>query len=227
MDKIWFKKMMDFNRYVFGPELMKTNVDLELCVELLKVGKSEMLIDEKLDSITFGASYNFNSSNVDYFKHKIIPYIEEYLKEVRNVRKLPQFNFKYHLEDLWINFQKSRDFNSPHTHASDLSFVIYIDIPEKIKTEKNIKRGFQNGSITFMYGQNLKKYDRNSTEFINVLNSYISPITQVSHLPTTGEMFIFPSYLNHYVSPFFSNDVERISVAGNINLVDGNIKNLL
>jgi len=215
---------MEFKKYNFGPELMSVNVDLELCDELLSIGKSELLIIEKVKSISFDSSFKYTSQNIQYFKDRICVYVENYLKEIGTHRNLPNYNFKYHLEDLWINFQKTKDFNAPHYHSSDISFVIYLDIPEKIKLENSIDRGFKNGSISFMYGQNLKRNDPNNITFSNVVNSFVSPVTQISHLPSNGEMFIFPSYLSHYVSPFFTNDVERISVAGNINLVDGNKK---
>ena len=211
---------MEFTKYNFGPELMRTNVDLDLCKELISIGKSEILIDNKLDSITFDSSYKYSFENVNYFKNRISVYIKNYIKEIQKVRNLNPFDFGINIEDLWINFQKSRDFNSPHFHAYDLSFVIYVDMPDEIKTEKNINRGFENGSITFLYGQNVKKFDSSAQEFSNTLNSYISPITQINHTPSTGEMFIFPAYLMHYVSPFFTKDIERISVAGNVSLID-------
>jgi len=217
---------MEFTKYNFGPELMRTNVDLDLCKELISIGKSEILIDNKLDSITFDSSYKYSFENVNYFKNRISVYIKNYIKEIQKVRNLNPFDFGINIEDLWINFQKSRDFNSPHFHAYDLSFVIYVDMPDKIKTEKSINRGFANGSITFLYGQNIKKFEASAQEFSNTLNSYISPITQITHTPTTGEMFIFPAYLMHYVSPFFTKDIERISVAGNVSLID-NKKNII
>lgn len=218
---------MKFIKYNFGPELMNVNVDPKLCDELLIIGKNELLIDEKLKSISFDSSFKYTSENVAYFKDKIFEYVQNYINEISIVRNISTYNFKFHLEDLWINFQKTKDFNSPHFHSSDISFVIYIDIPEKIKHEDSIDRGFKNGSVSFLYGQNLKKNDLNNKIFTNVINSFISPITQISHLPSNGEMFIFPSYLTHYVSPFFSDGVERISVAGNINLLDGNKKTLI
>lgn len=218
---------MEFVKYNFGPELMSVNIDLDLCDELLTIGKNELLINEKIKSISFDSSFKYTPENVSYFKDKIFEYIQNYIKEIAIYRNLPEYNFKYHLEDLWINFQKTKDFNAPHYHSSDISFVIYIDIPEKIKLEDSVERGFKNGSISFMYGQNLRKNDPNNFTFTNAVNSFISPITQISHLPSNGEMFIFPSYLSHYVSPFFTKNVERISVAGNINLIDGNRKTMI
>ena len=34
--------------------------------------------------------------------------------------------------------------------------------------------------------------------------------------PNTGDIFIFPAWLQHMVIPFKTPDVERISVSGNI-----------
>ena len=42
---------------------------------------------------------------------------------------------KLHLHSIWINYMKAGDFNPPHTHGSDLSFVIYPSIPKKILEE--------------------------------------------------------------------------------------------
>lgn len=217
---------MDFIKYAFGPELMKTNVDLELCEELLNKAKLENSNKEKVKSVTFSSAYQYSYENISYFKDKILPYIDSYLNKVSEIRNIKPYNFKSNLDELWINFQKPKDFNSPHFHAYDISFVIYVDMPDDIKKEKSVDRGFPNGSITFNYGQNLKKFNRNDLEFTEILNSYISPITQITHLPVTGEMFIFPSYLMHFVAPFFSKNIERISVAGNVTLIS-NKNNLL
>ena len=37
----------------------------------------------------------------------------------------------------------------------------------------------------------------------------------MSHFPEEGDMFIFPAWLKHWVSPFHS-DCVRVSVSGNI-----------
>ena len=40
-------------------------------------------------------------------------------------------------------------------------------------------------------------------------------ITYMSHFPEEGDMFVFPAWLKHLVSPFKS-DCVRISVSGNV-----------
>ena len=42
-----------------------------------------------------------------------------------------------------------------------------------------------------------------------------------SHLPSIGDFFIFPAGLPHWVYPFKTTEGERVSISGNINLIDG------
>ena len=42
-----------------------------------------------------------------------------------------------------------------------------------------------------------------------------------AHLPSVGDMFIFPAQLPHWVYPFKTTEGERVSISGNINLIDG------
>ena len=36
---------------------------------------------------------------------------------------------------LWINYQQMNEYNPPHNHRGDLSFVIYLQVPEEIANE--------------------------------------------------------------------------------------------
>ena len=107
---------------------------------------------------------------------------------------------EYILSALWINYQKKNEFNPPHDHDGKLSFVIYLKIPEELKKEnKNYKgRSCGPGGIQFMYGEGPR-----------------DAVTYMSHFPEERDMFIFPAWLKHWVSPFQS-DCTRISVSGNI-----------
>ena len=107
---------------------------------------------------------------------------------------------KYSLQSLWVNYQGPNEFNPPHDHSDTLSFVIYLDVPKKLKEEQKKYFGASAGpgGISFLYGEGNRQ-----------------AITQFSVLPETKDMWIFPSWLKHYVYPFKSK-VERISVSGNI-----------
>ena len=109
-------------------------------------------------------------------------------------------NELYKLTDRWVNFQKANDFNPPHDHSGNLTFVIYLDIPDKLKEENKKYKGRSTGpgGITFLYGDGPRE-----------------AITYRSFFPETGDMFIFPAWIKHWVFPFKS-DCTRISVSGNV-----------
>ena len=106
----------------------------------------------------------------------------------------------YVLTSLWVNFMKKHEYNPPHDHADQLSFVIFLDVPNEIKEEAKAFKGQSGGpgSLSFVYGE-----------------GYRQAITYQSIIPQNRDMFIFPSWLKHYVAPFYS-DVTRISVSGNV-----------
>ena len=113
------------------------------------------------------------------------------------------------LESIWINFQNAGDFNPEHTHGgADLSFVIYLKIPEIIRSSyesfsKNPKnRDCPPGAINFSYGE-YNKFAVNGRHIC----------------PEENMIFMFPSFVRHQVAAFY-DDAQRISVAGNITFLD-------
>ena len=106
---------------------------------------------------------------------------------------------EYVLSALWINHQKSNEYNPPHDHDGKLSFVIYLQIPEELKKEHETYKGKScgPGGIQFLYG-----------------NGPRDCVTYQTAFPEEGDMYIFPAWLKHWVAPFKS-DCVRISVSGN------------
>ena len=98
---------------------------------------------------------------------------------------------------------KKNDFSPPHEHFGDLSFVVFCDVPKKLKTEykNNITTSEGPGTLNFMYGDGVANYCNSNTFF-----------------PEKGNMFIFPARLIHFVFPFKS-DIERVSIAYNIEFI--------
>ena len=113
--------------------------------------------------------------------------------------KLKETPDKYLMEALWCNWQGAGDFNPPHDHGGDLTWVIYLKIPEELDEENKKYKGRSAGpgGITFVYGQGDGKC-----------------ITHHSVYPEEGDMVMFPAWLKHWVYPFKS-DCTRISVSGN------------
>ena len=135
----------------------------------------------------------------------IIPYLSPYLGIYdeafqRYQNKKYEHTPEYALTALWCNFQRQYEFNPPHDHDGKLSFVIYLSIPDKLKEEnKNYKgKSCGPGGIQFLYGEGTR-----------------DAVTYMSYFPQENDMFIFPAWLKHWVSPFKS-DCVRVSVSGNV-----------
>lgn len=137
---------------------------------------------------------------------------EEYLPEVAQCLGIYDVAFQrwksdpyerkpeYLLTALWVNYMKQHEFNPPHDHSDQLSFVIFLKVPEEINKEQKEYKGKSGGpgSLSFLYGEGNRQ-----------------AITYQSIHPKEGDMFIFPAWMKHYVAPFYS-DVTRISVSGNV-----------
>ena len=131
------------------------------------------------------------------FFNKVFEIYDNGLERCTGESSVPQ---KYRLDALWVNFQRPGDFNPPHDHGGSLSWVIFLDIPEALKSENTQYKGTSAGpgGITFLYGDGPRE-----------------SVTSHSFLPETGDMYVFPAWLKHWVYPFKS-DCTRISVSGNV-----------
>ena len=141
----------------------------------------------------------------DESRQKIVPFVANTLgvyNQAYEAYTKKKFDKKpeYIMSALWVNYQKANEFNPPHDHDGKLSFVIYLKIPEELKKENESYKGKScgPGGIQFLYGEGPRE-----------------AITYMSYFPEERDMFIFPAWLKHWVSPFHS-DCTRISVSGNI-----------
>jgi len=104
------------------------------------------------------------------------------------------------LDNIWININRYKDFNIPHVHSfSKLSGVFYVKIPNN------------SGKLSFIN-------DFPIENFINPLNiieynQYTSSVW--SFEPEENMLYLFPSWLKHYVNPNLSKQ-ERISISFNL-----------
>ena len=197
MSEYWFA--------YFGPLVVKTEISESFQKKLLLEGKKS-----KTDYTKMLAGMIKEEFLIENPESWFIPEFSPLLSLYQNIVEQDwsetadeiQRPFEITETELWINYTKCREFNPLHNHRGDLSFVIYLKIPKELREEnKQIKEKHNNngtGTIEFKYGEQLLF---NKTGF--------------SHLPKEGDVYIFPSWLNHSVLPFFS-DVERITAAGNI-----------
>ena len=139
----------------------------------------------------------------------IHPYLQSYVQGFFDNRKKKLTN-GFELKNAWINRQKKNEFNPPHTHDDDLSFVLYTEIPDGLEEEcKN--------SVFNSPGPGCIVFDFNipGGSFNNLF------ITTHAHLPSVGDMFVFPAQLPHWVYPFTKTEGERVSISGNIKFYGG------
>jgi len=141
----------------------------------------------------------------------LTPYLNSYIQGYHKYRGEPLCN-GFKILTSWINCQKRNEFNPPHIHDGDLSFVLYTEIPEGLHKEcyTGISKSPGPGCITFDFNVALG----NDTHKL-FLQTH-------SHLPSVGDLFIFPASLPHWVYPFKYTEGERVSISGNVHLIDGN-----
>ena len=108
-----------------------------------------------------------------------------------------------HLTHSWIVSQYAGEYNPYHHHTGDFSAVVYLKIPPNM--QKELDKEFTdhyptNGLIEFMYGENSDM--RSDT---------------IKFKPEVGTILVFPSYLKHFVYPFYSEG-ERRSMSFNAHM---------
>lgn len=207
-----------YNYYFWGPLLMKYKVSNYFCDGMLDRA-SKLTIEKndarhtlaadikkelsftREDKIWFAnQSNNLFHSYGQFFKEKWYKPNANRVENPANVKQNPASVKRYSIEGLWINYMKAKDYNPPHEHDADLSFVMFLDVPSEIKEENNLNVTTSSGagSLNFIYGDGVPNYG-----------------CRQSFLPEKGDFFIFPAKLQHFVIPF-SSDVTRISLSGNI-----------
>ena len=110
-----------------------------------------------------------------------------------------------HLTHSWIVSQYAGEYNPYHHHSGDFSAVIYLKMPPNMNdewTEEAKDHYPANGLIEFMFGEN---QDMRSDTF--------------KMKPEVGKLLVFPSYLKHFVYPFYSEG-ERRSMSFNAHYKD-------
>jgi len=199
---IWDNK---YKFYYWGPLLFHAKIDPKFCDEMNVRGRKlkKDYTHELVGSIH--KELAFFDEDINYFLKNIESVFEAYKNSYKqfNENDYNKYikNKKFTLNELWFNLMKKGDSNPMHTHKADLSFVLVTQIPNEIKKENEDFKGSGHGpgGIRFVFGQNQAHFTSEQYFF-----------------PEKGDFFIFPAKLYHFVNSFKS-DVERITIAGNIN----------
>ena len=161
-------------------------------------------------------------SILNKFFKQVIPEYWRFNNEFEKAKQLYQIHKNKSMSgkpDIWCNIQKKYEYNPIHNHSGALSFVLYIKIPydlNKEKVEPHAAKRHQAilPSFSFLY-----------PSIGEVLSGASQRVLVNSHTITLdrsyeGMMLIFPAWLQHMVTPFYTSDDYRISVSGNLTLLD-------
>ena len=190
-----------FTFFYWGPCVTKFILDTDFCQELLQKGKNLKEDARKDLAGHLDKEFKYTSEDRDWFLSKFTPVISDHMKFLQDYHnKNLKHNVK--LTDLWVNFMQKNEFNPPHVHSQQLSFVIYLQVPELLKQENANYKGTDTAGP-------------GGIKFINDFNNDRLTISEAPIFPQENECYIFPASLNHMVFPYKS-DCERVSVSGNI-----------
>jgi hypothetical protein len=143
----------------------------------------------------------------DHVEQLVAPYINDYIRGFEYEEFLEQTGVKRPLEltQLWVNFQRAGEFNPPHWHRGQFSFVIWLQVPYTFEEEAKVSAGREgncmvNGDFHF--------------QWINSLGQLRNHSLLIDHTKE-ATLCLFPSRMFHTVYAFSTSDQARISVSGN------------
>jgi len=114
--------------------------------------------------------------------------------------------------DFWINKYECDDYQGVHTH-DDINRNILFSFTYFLKYDKDV-------DASFLF-ENFAPRHAICTEMENVFPFFESLKPDVNE----GDIMIFPSWMKHSVDTHKNKDVDRITIAGNLYKVNGNVCN--
>ena len=197
---------VDYSHINWGPFVMKTKMPDYIIKKLKAEGlKCKTSYNSRLAG-HLNHQFLYPQEVQEWFYREIHPIIRAYRQGHCKYHGIQDLNIDFTADDLWVNYMKPGDFNPKHTHGGDYSFVLFLDIPKKLTKEAEDFEGTSSkpGSLLFEFTQQAKP--RWAT-------------TGTSIVPETGDFYMFPALLQHWVCPFKSK-VTRISVSGNLRVLN-------
>ena len=196
-------KTINYEFFHWGPFLYKTKIEDEELEKIKLLCKKDKTKDYR--KTLAGLIKNEYGIEKEKLFPIIAPYIESYLKAA-----FEHYGFTHgksiSLEYSWVNYMTKFESNPIHTHFSDLSFVIFTEIPENLKKEieQTVTNDEYPGALNFLHTLPRGNYEMSKYQF----------------KPEKNDFFIFPATLHHYVN-HFQSEGERVSVSGNLKINNG------
>jgi uncharacterized protein (TIGR02466 family) len=197
---------VDYSHMNWGPYVMKTKVPDYIIKKLKTEGKKAKTSYNHALAGHLDNQFLYSPKIQQWFYNEIHPIIQAYRNGHCKYHGIEELNVELQADDLWVNYMQPGDFNPLHTHGADYSFVLFLDVPKQLKKEQENYKGTsaKPGQLMFEYTQQARP--RWAT-------------TGTTIRPQTGDMFMFPALLQHWVAPFKSK-VTRISVSGNLRIMN-------
>ena len=202
-------EQLDFSEIQLNnPGILKTRIPISVFTELVR--DVQQTVDNNPESYSEKLAGHLEHEYVyhlcDSFKQCLDQSFREYQR---------RFNFYQGSEfkidaSTWINLQRKHEYNPLHFHYQDVSWVIWIQIPFDLKEEQAQRHALKSNSniaSTFQFVYN--KLDGG-------IDMHSLPVDKSFE----GVLIMFPANLKHQVYPFFTSDEMRISIAGNIEVLN-------
>ena len=210
--------------FPFGPGIYANRLEEQLVQDILEHARQEQRDDAKKGLVGQLAREVWLTS--EFVKEKLekvlLWNVEQYLEECSAAGRIgPSTPFAYNvmrhrqmkeqgldtspanaecrITSAWVNFTKpGPDFNPPHVHNSDLSSVLYLELPDKMGSLYSGETPWQNNGLTTFLCGNAQPFS--CSEF-------------VIGKPQVGLLLIFPANLVHFVMPFMNESGEHRTTA--------------
>ena len=199
-------KKITFSYMNWGPFVYSTKFPDYITKKLLKEGKKARDSYNHALAGHLDHQYLYSKKVQEWFYKEIEPVVTSYRHQHCKFHGIEDLNVSFRAHDLWVNFMEPGDFNPVHTHSGDYSFVYFLDVPNKLIKERNAFKGTSGGPGCLLFEYGLHQRPKWST-------------TGAVIKPETGDFYMFPALLQHWVAPFKSN-CTRISVSGNLSIAN-------
>ena len=177
------------------------------------------------NNIDYG-SWKLCSTKSDYFDNKLLfnynplnfenMLYEELEKHFNNMMLLMNnvcdndtSNYKINILNVWHNIYKENDFQETHNHSDIGTLFSFVYILKSKDYDKDSKIFFVNPRDSLYTFNDYQNKFKN----LNYDKHYIPHLKE-------GSIIIFPCHLEHGVSVHRNNKNERISISGNLSIID-------
>ena len=177
--------------------------DVELSLDTKPVASYCLDLKKKSNNILKSNVGGWQSSPLDKEPLPLKALFKSIVNHANKFNEVLRFKNPLRLGNSWININGYRDYNIEHIHpGAALSGVYYI------------KSNSNSGNLRFLHPtKDLMSYDWSGLSWkepneYNSLTWWFAPIE--------NKLFLFPSWLRHYVDPNLNKEEERISISFNL-----------